>query len=75
MEDYIINVSQIEEMQTIRDIPGLDRIFNKAKITIIGGSRVILVRKQLNGHTEKFDEYSNADDFEAYKANVYKYLL
>lgn len=75
MEDYIINVGQIEEMQTIKDIPGLDRIFNKAKIVIIGGGKVVLVRKQLNGHTEKFDEYSNAGDFEAYKANVYKYLL
>ena len=75
MEDYIINVGQIEEMQMIKDIPGLDRIFNKAKITIIGGGKVVLVRKQLGGSVEKFDEYSNASDFESYKANVYKYLI
>lgn len=74
MEDYIINVGQVEEMQMIKDIPGLDRLFNKAKITIIGGGKVLLVRKQLNGKLEKFDEHTTLDDFESYKAGVYKYL-
>lgn len=74
MEDYIINVGQIEEMQMIKDIPGLDRIFNKAKIVIIGGGKVVLVRKQLSGLMEQFDAFSNLNDFESYKAGVYKYL-
>jgi hypothetical protein len=74
MEDYIINVGQIEELQTINDINSLDIIFQRAKRTIVGGGIVALVRQQRNGQTDRFEEFSTPEDLEAYKKNVYKYL-
>jgi hypothetical protein len=40
----------------------------------VGGGKVALVRKERNGDSYRFEEFSNLDDFEAYKKNVYKYL-
>jgi len=37
MEDYIIVVNRIEELQSIQDRQELERIFDKARRTIIGG--------------------------------------
>ncbi|MBO9562426.1 MAG: hypothetical protein J7621_06605 [Niastella sp.] len=74
MEDYIINVGKIEELQMINDIDGLDSIFQRAKRILVGGGIVALVRQQRSGQVDRFDEFSNLEDFEAYKKNVYKYL-
>ncbi|NII27336.1 hypothetical protein HB364_19760 [Pseudoflavitalea sp. X16] len=74
MEDYIINVGQIEELQTINDTNSLDTIFQRAKRTIVGGGIVALVRQQRSGQTDRFEEFSTPEDLEAYKKNVYKYL-
>lgn len=74
MEDYIINVGQIEELQTINDINSLDIIFQRAKRTIVGGGIVALVRQQRNGQTDRFEEFSTPEDLDVYKKNVYKYL-
>lgn len=74
MEDYIINVRQIEELQTINDTGSLDIIFQRAKRTIVGGGIVALVRQQRDGQTDRFEEFSTLEDLEAYKKNVYKYL-
>lgn len=74
MQEYIINVTQIEELQTIKNIDELDKIFTRASRTIIGGEKVLLVRGSANGKTEKFDELSTEQDLAAYKQSVYKYL-
>jgi hypothetical protein len=74
MEDYIINVGQIEELQMINDIAGLDSIFQRAKRMVIGGGVVALVRKQRSGQVDRFEEFSTPEDLEAYRKNVYKYL-
>lgn len=74
MEDYIINVGKIEELQMINDIDGLDSIFQRAKRILVGGGIVALVRQQRSGQVDRFEEFSNLEDFEAYKKNVYKYL-
>lgn len=74
MEDYIINVGEIEELQTIKDIQSLDTIFDRAKRNIVGGGTAVLVRKQLSGRSDKFDELSTLDDLKNYKDKVYKYL-
>lgn len=74
MEDYIINVGQIEELQMINDINGLDNIFQRAKRILVGGGLVALVRQQRSGQVDRFEEFSTLDDFEAYQKNVYKYL-
>jgi len=74
MEDLIIPVNRIEECQTINDTASLDNIFEKAKKTLVGGGKLILVRVQPSGESYPFEEYSNLDDLAAYKKNVYKYL-
>lgn len=74
MSDFIINVTQIEELQTIKDIDALDKIFTKAQITVVGGESVILVRKKPNEKAEKFDEISTEEDLKKYRESVYKYL-
>jgi hypothetical protein len=74
MEDYIINVGKVEEWQTIRDIAALDELFQRAKRTLVGGGTVALVRVQRNGESYRFEEFTNLEDFEQYKKNVYKYL-
>jgi hypothetical protein len=74
MEDYIINVGKVEEMQMIRDIPALDELFQRAKRVLVGGGTVALVREQRGGESYRFEEFTNLEDFEQYKKNVYKYL-
>ena len=74
MGDYIINVTEIEEYQTINDIHSLDQIFQRAKRIVVGGGTVDLVRGQRNGESVKFDEFSTLEDLEQYRNNVYKYL-
>ena len=74
MEDYIINVGQIEDLQMINDIAGLDIIFQRAKRTLVGGGIVALVRQQRTGQADRFEEFSTLEELDAYKKNVYKYL-
>lgn len=74
MQDYMINVSQIEELQTLNDRDALDNIFERAQRVVVGGGTVILVRPNPNGQREKFDSLSTEGDLTAYKNNVYKYL-
>jgi len=74
MDDFVINVGKVEEWQTIRDISSLDELFQRAKRVLVGGGTVALVREQRDGTSWRFEEFSNLDDFEAYKKNVYKYL-
>ena len=74
MDDFIINVGKVEEWQMIKDIPSLDETFQRARRVLVGGGIVALVREQRNGETWKVDEFSNLEDFEAYRKNIYKYL-
>jgi hypothetical protein len=73
MQEYIIDVSRIEELQTISNVNELDRIFERAKSTIVNGEKVLLVRKSKNAH-QKFDEFSTLEELDEYKKTVYKYL-
>jgi hypothetical protein len=74
MQDFKINVTAIEELQTIRDIKALDQVFSKAKRTIVGGSSVLLGRKDASKKWDQFDELTTEEDLEEYKKGVYKYL-
>gem|GEM_PF-929554 len=74
MQDYKINVTQIEELQTISNTDELENIFTRAKSAIINGAKVILVRKEASGKENKFDEIDTLDALESYKAGVFKYL-
>jgi hypothetical protein len=74
MEDYIINVGKVEEWQMIKDLPALDETFQRAKRVLVGGGTVALVRVQRDGSSYRFEEFTNLEDFEVYRKNVYKYL-
>jgi hypothetical protein len=74
MNEFIINVAQIEEWQTIKNIGALETVFTRAKSTIVNGENVILVRKYTDGRQEKFDELTNLEDLDKYKKSVFKYL-
>ena len=74
MNEYVINVVRIEELQTLKDTGELEKIFSRARSTIVNGEKVILVRKSNKGPAEKFDELSTLEDLDAYKIAVFKYL-
>jgi hypothetical protein len=74
MQEYKIDVSKIEELQTINNTHALDRIFKDAQSTIVNGETVWLTRKSKEGQYEKFDELTTLEDLSVYKKSVYKYL-
>jgi hypothetical protein len=74
MRDYEINVTHIEELQTIRDTDSLDQIFERAYKTVVGGAAVVLLRRNGTGKAGKFDELTTETDLAEYKNQVYKYL-
>lgn len=74
MTEYVIDVSKIEELQTLRDKDELEKIFFKAKSTIVNGEVVVLVRKDKSGSSQKFDEFSTLEELNRYKKTVFKYL-
>jgi hypothetical protein len=74
MPEYVINVAQVEELQMINDKDELEKIFTRAKSTIVQGGTVVLVRKSRGGKVERFDEISTEPDLKIYRTSVFKYL-
>lgn len=74
VQEYVINVTQIEELQTIRNREALNKIFTRARRMITGGGTVVLVRKYADGRSDRFDQFTTEEDLAAYKNTVYKYL-
>jgi hypothetical protein len=74
MREYVIDVSKIEELQTLNDKDALETIFFRAKSTIVNGEKVLLIRKDKNGKSEKFDELTTEDELEQYRQRVFRYL-
>ena len=75
MSEYTINVSEVEELQTISNVAELHKMFARAQSTVVQGGTVILVRRTPDGSVYKFDELSTEDDLENYKQTVLKYLV
>ncbi len=74
MKAYVIDVSKIEELQNLNDKDELENIFYRANSTIVNGEKVVLVRKNKNGGSEKFDEITTQEDLEQFRKRVFKYL-
>ena len=74
MLELTINVTQIEEWQTIKNIDALDQVFTRAQRVITGGGTVELMRQQPDGTSYKFDELSTLEELQTYKQSVYKYI-
>lgn len=74
MEDYTINVTRVEELQTINNTAELENMFSRAKRAIVNGARVLLVRKEASGQSHRFDAIDTLDDLELYRSRVFRYL-
>ena len=74
MLELKINVAEIEEWQTLKDMDALDQVFTRAQRVITGGGTVELIRKQPDGSSYTFDELSTMEALQTYKKSVYKYL-
>jgi len=74
MAEFFIDVSEIEEHQTLSDLSELERIFSKARSVVIQGGSVFLTRKTMDGTVNTFDELSTEEELEIYKQSVLKYL-
>jgi hypothetical protein len=74
MREYVIDVSKIEELQTLNDKHELEKIFFRAQSTIVNGEKVILVRRNKSGSSQKFDELTSLEDLNRYRKSVLKYL-
>lgn len=75
MNDFVIDISKVEEWQMLNDKNELDRLFAKAQSTVVNGARVLLMRKSTSGKSEMFDEIDTLDDLEKYRATVMKYVV
>jgi hypothetical protein len=74
MDEFEINVTEVEELQMTNSIADLEQIFSKSKSIIVQGETVVLVRKNTDGSTYKFDELTTEADLENYRQTVFKYL-
>lgn len=72
MEDYVIDVSEIEELQIISNVAALDIIFYKARKIVISGGIVVLERKNRDGSSDRFDSFTTEEEIDDYKNRVYK---
>jgi hypothetical protein len=67
-------VGKVEEWQMTNDTAELNRLFEQAKRVLVGGGIVALVREQRSGEAYRFEEFTDLEEFDRYKRNVYKYL-
>jgi hypothetical protein len=74
MKEYDINITQVEEYQTIKNIADLEQILARAQSTIVQGGVVNLIRENPDGSSYKFEEITKEDDLRSYKESVMKYL-
>ncbi len=74
MNDFTINVTEVEELQMTNNTTDLEQMFAKAKSIIVQGETVALARKNADGSTYKFDELTTEADLQNYKHTVFKYL-
>lgn len=74
MAEYIINVSEVEDLQTIRSVAELNQMCARAQSTVVQGGTVILVRRTPGGSVYKFDEITTEIDVENFRLQVFKYL-
>ena len=74
MAEYTINVSEVEDLQTISNVAELNKMFARAQSTVVQGGTVVLVRRTPDGPVYKFDEITTEADVENYKQMVFKYL-
>jgi hypothetical protein len=74
MDEFQINVNQIEEFQMTNSTVELEQIFKRAQSTVVQGGTVVLVRDNIDGSSYNVDEITNENELKIYKDKVFKYL-
>ena len=74
MDEFEINVNEIEEFQMTNSIVDLQQIFKRAQSTVVQGGTVVLLRQNADGTSYRVDEITNENELETYKETVFKYL-
>ncbi len=74
MQEYIIQLHEVEKLQMIKDVDELNRIFARAKSTIVQGERVVMLRTDASGNTNQVDEFTTEVELQQYRETVLKYL-
>lgn len=74
MQEYIIDVTVIEDLQNTADKDALQNIMARAKSTIVNGEKVVLVRSKNGSAPERFDALTTLEALADYKMSVFKYL-
>jgi hypothetical protein len=74
MQEYRLDLTQIEELQAISDRQLLESLFERAKRTIVNGESVVLVRSGRSGGEEAFDTITTLEDLRLFQDRVFRYL-
>ena len=74
MNEFTIDVSEVEGLQMTSSLMELEQMFTRAHSTVVQGGSVVLVRKNGDGVTYKFEEITTEADLGAFKEKVFKYL-
>ena len=74
MIEFTIDIGQVEEWQVLKDIQELNRMFTKAKSTIVQGGIVLLSRINTDGSSYTTDEITTETELKIYREKVFKYL-
>lgn len=74
MIEFTIDIGQVEEWQVLKDIQELNRMFTKAKSTVVQGGIVLLSRNNTDGNSYKTEEITTETELKIYREKVFKYL-
>ena len=74
MIEFTIDIGQVEEWQGLKDIQELDRMFAKAKSTVVQGGIVLLSRNNTDGSSYTTDEITTETELKIYREKIFKYL-
>lgn len=72
--EYIINVSEIEDLQMINSSVELEQILKRAQSVVVQGGSVVLTRRNSDGSIYEFDKITTEADMKVYRDTVFKYL-
>jgi len=72
--EYLVEINIVEELQNTANRRELDRLFVKAKSTLVQGGNIILCRREKNGTLARFDMIDTDFDLLVFEKKVYQYL-
>lgn len=74
MDEFEINVNQVEDLQITNGMMDLKQILKRAHNIIVQGGTVVLVRNNTDGSSYRVDEITTEIELKTYKDKVFKYM-